>query len=61
MSFVVFMGGILNIFAPKDNDNDTAKFFFGLFKDIFNKLIMAILTMQVIILYIGIIKTELYY
>jgi uncharacterized membrane protein len=61
MSFVVFLGGILNIFAPKEKDTDTTKFFRGLFKDIFNKLIMAILTMQVIILYIGIIKTELYY
>lgn len=61
MSFVVFLGGILNIFAPQEKDTDTTKFFRGLFKDIFNKLIMAILTMQVIILYIGIIKTELYY
>ena len=61
MSFVVFSGGILNIFVPKHIDATSTKFISGFLKDVFNKLIMCILTMQVIILYIGIIKTELYY
>ena len=61
MSFVIFSGGILNIFVPKLQDNGAVKFIWGLLKDSFNKLIMSILILQVIILYIGIIKTELYY
>ena len=61
MSIVVFIGGILNIFVPKIRDSSAIKFIWSFLKDIFNKLIISILTMQVIILYIGIIKTELYY
>ena len=51
MSFVVFSGGILNIFVPKHIDTTATKFISGFLKDVFNKLIMCILTMQVIILY----------
>ena len=51
----------MNIFVPKIEDDIATKFIWGFLKDVFNKLFMSILTIQVIILYIGIIKTELYY
>ena len=60
MSIVVFLGSILNIFVPDDKGNETAQYIIGAIKDFFNKMILSILTMQVITLYLGIIKTELY-
>lgn len=60
MSIVVFLGTILNLFVPKDKGNEYAQFVCGIVKDLFNKMILSILTMQVITLYLGIIKTELY-
>ena len=61
MSITIFLGGIINIFIPNDLGNDYSQFILGFLKDFFNKLVMAILTMQVIVLYFGIIKTDLYY
>ena len=61
MSFVLFCGGVLNICVPAELDSAPAKFVWGFLKDVFNKLIISILTMQIIISYIGIIKTEFYY
>ena len=61
MSIVIFLGAVVNIFMPKDEGNDGTKFVLGLIKDFFNKIIMSILTMQVIVLYLGIMKTDFYY
>ena len=61
MSITIFIGGIINIFIPNDLGNNFTKFIWGFLKDFFNKLILAILTMQVIVLYLGIMKTGFYY
>ena len=61
MSITIFIGGIINIFIPNDLGGEFIEFIWGFLKDFFNKLIMSILTMQVIVLYFGIIKTEFYY
>jgi len=61
MSITIFIGGLINIFIPNDLGRESSQFFWGFLKDFFNKLIMAILTMQVIVLYFGIMKTEFYY
>ena len=60
MSIVVFLGSILNIFVPKNKGNEYIQYICGVIKDFFNKMILSILTMQVITLYLGIMKTELY-
>ena len=60
MSVVVFLGTLLNIVVPTDEGSEYAQFICGIVKDLFNKMILSILTMQVITLYLGIIKTELY-
>lgn len=60
MSVVVFLGTLLNIVVPTDEGSEYAQLVCGIVKDLFNKMILSILTMQVITLYLGIIKTELY-
>jgi hypothetical protein len=61
MSITIFIGGLINILIPNDLGRESSQFFWGFLKDFFNKLIMSILTMQVIVLYFGIMKTEFYY
>ena len=61
MSITIFIGVLINLLIPNDFGREFAQFVWGFLKDFFNKLIMAILTMQVIVLYFGIMKTEFYY
>lgn len=61
MSIVIFLATILNMFVRSDVGSEGAQFICGFLKDFFNKIILTILTMQVVILYIGIMKTEVYY
>lgn len=61
MSIVIFIGALINILLPTDEGNESVQFILGFLKDFFNKLIMVILTMQVVVLYLGIMYTEVYY
>lgn len=61
MSIVIFISGVINIFVPVDLGEETVQYICGLIKEFFNKIIMTILTIQVIVLYFGIIKTDYYY
>ena len=60
MSLVIFVGDIINIFIPNHLGNDYSQFIWGFLKDFFNKMIMTILTMQAIVMYLGVAKNDFY-
>ena len=61
MSIVIFLSTLLNIFVSDDYGTEGSECVIGIVKDFLNKVILTILTMQVITLYIGIMKTQVYY
>ena len=61
MSIIIFLSSLLNIVVQDQWGRESTQCFSGIIKDFLNKLILSILTMQVITLYIGIMKTQFYY
>lgn len=61
MSIVIFLSTLLNIVVSDDYGTEGSECVIGIVKDFLNKIILTILTMQVITLYIGIMKTQVYY
>ena len=60
MSIMIFVGSII-IMIPNDLGNETTQFCIGIFENFSYKIVMTILTIQIFVLYLGIIKTEFYY
>lgn len=64
MSIIILINCII-LFIPQNFGNDGEyegwEYIVALFRNFFGKLILSVLSMQVIVLYIGIIHTEYYY
>jgi ABC-type uncharacterized transport system permease subunit len=65
MSIVLFLDCLLKIFPEKIEINNITyeglEFFVSLIRTFFDKMILSVLALQVVIVYIGIIHTEYYY
>ena len=60
MSIMIFVGSVI-IMIPNTLGNDYTQFFIGILESFSYKIVMTILTNQIIVLYLGIVKTEFYY